>query len=60
MNRPNAERPTILVVDDMPTNLSLLNGPPAAGRYRVKVANGGQKPSISANRLRPTSSCSTS
>ncbi len=42
MNRPNAERPTILVVDDTPTNLSLLNGL-LRERYRVKVANGGQK-----------------
>ncbi|TXH87909.1 MAG: two-component system response regulator [Rhodoferax sp.] len=36
------QKPTILVVDDTPANLSLMTSL-LKGRYRVKVANGGEK-----------------
>ena len=36
------ERPTILVVDDMPDNLSLMSGL-LKEEYKVKVANGGER-----------------
>ncbi|HNL21862.1 MAG TPA: response regulator, partial [Rhodocyclaceae bacterium] len=38
----HAERETVLVVDDTPTNLSLLSGL-LREHYRVKVANSGAK-----------------
>ncbi len=37
-----AEKPTVLVVDDTPDNLSLMSGL-LKGHYRVKVANTGEK-----------------
>ena len=37
-----AERPTLLVVDDTPDNLTLMSAL-LKGSYRVKVANGGEK-----------------
>lgn len=42
MTAPANERPTILVVDDTPTNLSLLTNL-LKQQYRVKVANNGPK-----------------
>ena len=42
MSSPNDQRPTVLVIDDTPANLSLLNGL-LKENYRVKVANSGQR-----------------
>lgn len=42
MSPPTDQRPTVLVIDDTPANLSLLNGL-LKEYYRVKVANGGQR-----------------
>ena len=42
MTGPNDPRPTVLVIDDTPANLSLLNGL-LKESYRVKVANSGQR-----------------
>jgi putative two-component system response regulator len=42
MNEQHLDRPTLLVVDDTPDNLSLMTGI-LKDTYKVKVANGGEK-----------------
>ncbi len=53
------EAATILVVDDTPQNVLLLEALLTGRGYKVITASSGPRRSASSDRRRPTSSCST-